>query len=151
MRPKPPKLYTSEIPPAQPPSRSHSVKPDTFRISERMEELRTLSKEITAATSKVEHWIRALTHLSQAVHDRGALQDVISALSQMKRSGSAGNSKPGSSGSGSASQGNNPPHPQGPHSKDGDSLYDIINSPNFTKIVEKVMEKKRKGQRKKSK
>ncbi|MBN2908695.1 hypothetical protein JQC72_04065 [Polycladomyces sp. WAk] len=108
-----------------------------------MEKMNLLSKEISSMTSQMEQWIQALTNLSYAAKDRDLLRDVISSLSKMQPKSERKNTKP------TASEQSSPSNRDGnssftPVTRDGDSLFDIINSPSFEKIVRHVMEKKKK-------
>ncbi|PTX58277.1 hypothetical protein C8P63_11724 [Melghirimyces profundicolus] len=151
---KPPKLYTNRRSPSRNqrsprPAASSRNQTEESSISGRMEEIRNLSREITAATSKMEQWLAAMTNLSYALEDKNVLQDFIANLSKMQLktpSGSkAESSKPPASApsKGKEESTSNP----SPFSKDGDSLYDLINAPGMEKIVDKVM-KNRRGRKK---
>lgn len=118
-------------------SEDHSSIP---KISDRLAKLHLLAQQLSVTTSEVERWIKALNNLSSMVQDRKTLDDLISFLYNWQRDSKGG--KQASSGN-SAKNSRHPPLPHRPVSRDGDSLYDIINAPNFTQIVEKVMAKKR--------
>lgn len=127
-----------------------------------MEQIQQFSNQINSATSQVEQWINAITNLSKADWNRKSLQDLASALSNLKL-GNADQAKikpvpPPSDKNDKKEQkakADNPEKDQKaksgnpekdqkttsfkPHSPDGDSLYDLINAPTFADIVDKVM------------
>lgn len=120
-----------------------------------MEKMNLLSKEISSMTSQMEQWIQALTNLSYAAKDRDLLRDVVSSLSKMQAKQGKKNTKstaseqsppskpsPPSEQSPPSKNENNSSHK--PHSRDGDSLFDLLNSPSLENIVKHVMEKKKK-------
>lgn len=132
--------------------------------SRQIQEIRHLSQEITAATSKIERWMETMMRLSHAMEDKKGLQELIETLSKIK---SKVDSK--SNDSTEERKGNDPDKSATPHSnsegktsskssktsggekegeaadghkpfsQDGDSLYDLINAPGMTKIVDNVM------------
>lgn len=133
-----------------------------------MEEIRHLAREITAATSKMERWMEAMTKLSHAIEDKKALQEVIGTIAKMKskansnstdftgkiaaekkdnNSGKSATPSPNSGGKGGSKSSPSSGEGKGggaadghkPFSQDGDSLYDLINAPGMTKIVDNVM------------
>ncbi|WP_141201624.1 hypothetical protein [Paludifilum halophilum] len=138
---KPPKLYTSQNRSprrSRRPSSSGKNKADVS-ISEGTENIRNISRRISSATSTMEQWVNAMTNLSHAAKDRKALNELISALSKVKLNNppSKGSSSQPKSKSGGKT-------PSKPYSQDGDSLYDLINSPTFPEIIDKVMKNKKK-------
>lgn len=154
---------------SRPPELSRSFEKERLSISRQMEEMRALSREITATTLKMEKWLEALTNLSNAIENKNMLRDVIGTRSEWKpkpnssSTGKTGNqaflrkkdsppgdSKPthptsggkeGAKPSSSSTDGKGSPPSEGhkPFSKDGDSLYDLINAPGMTTIVDNVM------------
>jgi hypothetical protein len=117
--------------------------PSIPKISDRLEELHLLAQQLSTTTSEVERWIKAINNLSSMVQDRKNLNDLVSFLYNWQNKSKGGKQA-----------GNNPtkksrqnPLPHHPISRDGDSLYDIINAPNFTQIVEKVMARKKRRKR----
>ncbi|MGI6125573.1 MAG: hypothetical protein ACOYEF_01260 [Planifilum sp.] len=116
------------------------------KISDRLEELHLLAQQLSMTTGEVERWIRAMNNLSSAFTDQKKLADLISYLSDwQKKSESKGSKSTGTGHSRKKAEASAPHHPI---SRDGDSLYDIINAPNFTQIVEKVMAKKKRSGKK---
>jgi hypothetical protein len=117
-----------------------------------MEKMNLLSKEISSMTSQMEQWIQALTNLSYAAKDRDLLRDVVSSLSKIQAKQGGKNTKstkstgsdqsPPSEKSPPSKDENNSNYK--PHSPDGDSLFDLLNSPSLENIVKHVMEKKKK-------
>lgn len=116
-----------------------------------MDQIQQFSNQINSATSQVEQWINAITNLSKTDWNRKSLQDLASALSNLKL-GNADQAKikpvpPPSDKNNKKEQkakADNPEKDQKttsfkPHSPDGDSLYDLINAPTFADIVDKVM------------
>ncbi|MDN4593431.1 hypothetical protein [Polycladomyces subterraneus] len=115
-----------------------------------LEKMNLLSKEISSMTSQMEQWIQALNNLSFAVKDKDLLRDVISSLSKMQPKPDRKNPKPTTSQQSPPSQPSPPSKNENnssykPHSPDGDSLFDLLNSPSLENIVKHVMEKKKKG------
>jgi ABC-type transporter Mla subunit MlaD len=153
MKPKPPKLYISSPnrrrkPPSKPAS-ADSSKPDSAQLSGHIDQLRQLSNHVSSATSKIEQWLKVMNNISNAAKDRQALQDIVSALAQMqlgKQQGSDGNSNPSPRSGKDQDNSQNSPLKL-PVSKDGDSLFDLINSPSFNNIVETVMKNRNKKQK----
>lgn len=124
--------------------------------AERIEDLQILSREISSATAKVEHLMKALTKLFRSVEDRKLLHNLISALNKIDNSSdfeanqsqselSSRSEKANEGGNGKESSKKEQQQPRLPVSQDGDSLFDIINSPSFLGIVDKVMEKKKRN------
>jgi hypothetical protein len=134
-----------------------------------MEKMNLLSKEISSMTAQMEQWIQALTNLSYAVKDQDLLHDVISTLSKMQPKPDRKKPKPTTSQQSpqlikkpttsqqspqpikkpTTSQQSPPSENENnssykPHSPDGDSLFDLLNSPSLENIVKHVMEKKKK-------
>jgi hypothetical protein len=122
----------------------HSLIP---KISDRLEELHQLAQQLSMTTGEVERWLKAMNNLSSVFTDRKKLDDLISFLYSWQKMGESKSSK--SSGNSTKSS-NHPQQPPRHHpiSPDGDSLYDIISTPNFTQIVEKVMAKKKRRRKK---
>ncbi|MFC4076897.1 hypothetical protein [Salinithrix halophila] len=139
-------------------------------LSQRVEEARHLSKTLESYASKMDQWLSALANLSYAMKDKTAFQEVMQALSQLRSETSAKPSPGGKKGSPGSQSGNSssklganipnprsllpkwsppskkadpfPPYPK-PHSRDGDSLYDLLNAPRFPELVDKVMKYKK--------
>ena len=111
------------------------------KISDQLEELHLLAQHLSETANQMERWIKAINNLSAVFTDRKKLDDLISFLYNWQKSDK--------SKSGKQSGGDNPvkksdaQQKHHPISRDGDSLYDIINGPNFTHIVEKVMARKK--------
>jgi hypothetical protein len=114
--------------------------PSIPKISDRLAKLHLLAQQLSVTTSEMERWIKALNNLSSMVKDRKTLDDLISFLYNWQKESKGGKQASSNNPTKNSRQ---PPQPHSPVSRDGDSLYDIINAPNFTQIVEKVMAKKR--------
>lgn len=111
--------------------------PSIPKISDRLEELHLLAQQLSMTTSEVERWIKAINNLSSMVKDRKNLDDLISFLYNWgAKSGKQAGNHP-------TKKSRQKSLPHYPVSRDGDSLYDIINAPNFTQIVEKTLARKR--------
>jgi hypothetical protein len=57
---------------------------DTISLSDRIEEVHILFREISSAVSQVEKWMNAFYNISQAVRDKHTLNDLISAISAIE-------------------------------------------------------------------
>lgn len=58
--------------------------PSEITITDRVEEVRLLCREISSAVSNVEKWMNALYNLSRAVQDKKAFSELLSALSSLE-------------------------------------------------------------------
>lgn len=54
------------------------------KLSDRVEEVRILCREISSAVSNLEKWMSAVYNISRATRDRKTLDDLISAISKIE-------------------------------------------------------------------
>jgi len=64
--------------------KTKSEKTNTVKLSDRVEEVRILCREISSAMSNVEKWMNAIYNISQAVRDKNTLSELISAISALE-------------------------------------------------------------------
>ncbi|SMO62295.1 hypothetical protein [Melghirimyces algeriensis] len=122
-------------------------------ITGRMEEIRNLSREISSASAKMEQWLAAMTNLSHAMKNEKVFEEFIQSISKMNpnSSGEQPSKSPDSkrpSINNQKGDKENTSTPK-PFSKDGDSLYDLINAPGMIKIVDQVLKNKKAKKRRK--
>ncbi len=118
---------------------------------EGIEDLRILNKEISDATAKMEQFMKALTTILRSIEDRKLLDNLITALNKLENDdlapslqGEPANKAEKKEEKGKTKQTETQSQQLDlPVSKDGDSLFDIINSPSFLGIVDKVLQHKK--------
>ncbi|MDR6225250.1 hypothetical protein [Desmospora profundinema] len=174
---KKPKLYTSrpragssslpsrQPPPTSPPQpnpKSLSSHPwlsdERAQLSNRMDQVQNLSRQITEVTSQMEKWFHTFSKFSHMVQDRKVFNDFLSKMKSPTQSGGkekqSGSGSPGTTFSPNSlksggGEGEAPSIPK-PHSEDGDSLYDLINAPGMKTIVDQIMKNRSNRRKKKS-
>lgn len=132
------------------PSSTQEVSEVWKNTLEGIEDLRILNKEISDATAKMEQFMKALTTIFRSLENRQLLDNLIAALNKMEnddlvpslQAESDNKSEKKEEKGKTQSETQNQPFNL-PVSKDGDSLFDIINSPSFLGIVDKVMQHKK--------
>ncbi|SDW67825.1 hypothetical protein SAMN05444487_105111 [Marininema mesophilum] len=149
---KPPKLYTSRSTRKRTPrphrktvnrptlSATQEKVTPPLQLSKKMDEMRTLSRQIRSYASKMDQWLSAVSNLTEAVHDKDALQNVLKVLSEIKMEKKASSSTGGKDSSPTVMEKSPPP----PYSKNGDSFYDLLNSPSLPALIDKVLTNKKK-------
>lgn len=56
----------------------------TIKISDRVEEVQLLCREISSAVSNVEKWMNAVYNVSRAFRDKSAFKEMIAAISSLE-------------------------------------------------------------------
>ncbi|SFS66975.1 hypothetical protein [Marininema halotolerans] len=160
---KPPKLYTSPSRPTRKRAQRKKSSPHrktvnspaisasrevakSPRLSQRMDDIHSLSQQIRTYASKMDQWLSVVSNLTEAIRDKDALQNVLKALSEIKpvkKANSSNDSDPDSKNESNPVAKNQLPAPPKPFSKSGDSLYDLLNSPSLPALVDKVMSNKK--------
>jgi len=151
---KQPKLYTHHRRGKQarrPARRAATAKggAENISVSGRMDEIRNLSREIFSATSKMEKWLTAITNLSYALEDKKAFQKFLTSLSKMDLNPSDDDKKDSSNQSTASSPKKSSHLSSKPYSTDGESLYDLINSPGMAQMVDTIMKNRQANKKRK--